>query len=253
MDEPTGTRDQPRVGITVRDARRARGFTLQQAAARAGHTKSWLSKIENGSRTLTRHADITVLARVLEVPEDALAGTGTPRAKAARRPSPSGRTAVYRLYSVDGVLLYVGIARRFGSRWEDHAQGQPWWPLVDHQTVHWSPTRVEALLAEKKAIEDERPVYNIVGSPWRGGILDDGTGFYVIPKSSAPERADTRGARRYPFQLDPELWKAFHDTTLQDPRGRTATVIMRDFVLWYVCGDGDAPVRPEEDRAGVAA
>ena len=65
----------------------------------------------------------------------------------------SERTAVYRLFAADDTLLYVGVAKRFGTRWEQHARAQPWWPHVDHQTVYWHPSRESALLVEKAAIE----------------------------------------------------------------------------------------------------
>jgi len=103
----------------------------------------------------------------------------------------SERTAVYRLFAVDDTLLYVGVGREFGVRWERHAKTQPWWPHVDHQTVQWYPGREDALAAEDQAIKSERPVYNIAGSPWIGGIKDDGTGFFVItkPVKLAPAKA----------------------------------------------------------------
>lgn len=94
----------------------------------------------------------------------------------------SERNAVYRLFAADDTLLYVGVAKSFGVRWDQHAKAQPWWPLVDHQTVNWYPSREEAEVTEKQAIRTERPVYNIAGSPWEGGMMTDGTGFYVIPR-----------------------------------------------------------------------
>lgn len=124
----------------------------------------------------------------------------------------SERTAVYRLFATDDTLLYVGVAKRFGTRWEQHAKVQPWWPHVDHQTVQWYPAREDALLAEKVAIETERPVYNIAGSPWRGGIKDDGTGFYVAPKPPPKPRVyvtkDTHTPNRV-FRAEEGLWRDY--------------------------------------------
>ena len=73
----------------------------------------------------------------------------------------SDRTAVYRLFAADDTLLYVGISRRFGNRWHQHAQVQPWWPEVHHQTITWYDTRQEADDAETAAIAAERPVHNV--------------------------------------------------------------------------------------------
>ena len=67
----------------------------------------------------------------------------------------SERNAVYRPLAADDTLLYVGVSKRFGQRWEQHARMQPWWPEVDHQTVRWFASREDAELAEKVAIRDE--------------------------------------------------------------------------------------------------
>jgi transcriptional regulator with XRE-family HTH domain len=64
------------IGVAVRRARRARGLTLEQAAGLAGHSKGWLSKIENGTLPLEKRADIAALARALGLlePGDRLPG-----------------------------------------------------------------------------------------------------------------------------------------------------------------------------------
>ena len=79
----------------------------------------------------------------------------------------SERTAVYRLYDADDALLYVGISKSFGSRWEQHAYRQPWWPEVHRQTVEWHPDRECALAAEEAAICSEGPRYNVMHNPCR--------------------------------------------------------------------------------------
>lgn len=80
------------------------------------------------------------------------------------KPDP-GRTAVYRLFGTEGVLLYVGIARRIGLRWDQHATSQPWWPDVLQMTVEWYPSRTEAETAEREAIRTEEPKYNVAHYP----------------------------------------------------------------------------------------
>jgi predicted GIY-YIG superfamily endonuclease len=47
------------------------------------------------------------------------------------------RTALYRIYAVADDLLYIGISKRFGARWDQHAAAQPWWSAVCRQTVEW--------------------------------------------------------------------------------------------------------------------
>lgn len=120
----------------------------------------------------------------------------------------SKRAAVYRLYSADNTLLYVGVAEQFGVRWEQHSKLQPWWDHVDHQAVQWYPDRGEAETAEKQAIREEKPVYNVAGSPWEGRRLHDGTGFYVVPKSPKPKSRNFRVAspRTPPSEADEERW-----------------------------------------------
>jgi predicted GIY-YIG superfamily endonuclease len=74
----------------------------------------------------------------------------------------SDRTAVYRLFDADDVLLYIGISKNFGQRWHQHAATQPWWPEVQRQAIEWHPGRPQALAAETSAIREERPRYNVV-------------------------------------------------------------------------------------------
>jgi predicted GIY-YIG superfamily endonuclease len=72
----------------------------------------------------------------------------------------SERTAVYRVFDIADTLLYIGIAKNFGRRWEHHASVQPWWPEVARQTVEWHPDRDTAEAIEKDAIKAEGPRYN---------------------------------------------------------------------------------------------
>lgn len=72
------------IGLAVRRARRSRGLTLEQLAGRAGRSKSWLSKIENGRLPLDRRGDIAALAQALEVSADTLIGEPTPEIQPGR-------------------------------------------------------------------------------------------------------------------------------------------------------------------------
>jgi predicted GIY-YIG superfamily endonuclease len=71
-------------------------------------------------------------------------------------------TSLYRLFDQDDALLYIGVARRFGTRWHQHAQSKYWWPQVRHQTLEWHPSREAAEAAERAAVKAERPKYNII-------------------------------------------------------------------------------------------
>lgn len=71
------------------------------------------------------------------------------------------RTALYRMFDRSGVLLYVGIAKNFGRRWQQHASTKPWWPEVQRQTVDWYPSRAAADRAETAVIATEKPQHNV--------------------------------------------------------------------------------------------
>ena len=71
------------------------------------------------------------------------------------------KTALYRLFGDEDILLYIGITDKFGTRWQQHARLQPWWPEVRRQTVEWHPDRDAAEDAEEEAIRTERPRYNV--------------------------------------------------------------------------------------------
>jgi antitoxin (DNA-binding transcriptional repressor) of toxin-antitoxin stability system len=79
------------------------------------------------------------------------------------------RTALYRFFDEGGALLYVGITANVEGRFAHHEQNKEWWPQVAEKTIDWFDTRPPARAAELQAIHDERPVYNINGSPWAAG------------------------------------------------------------------------------------
>lgn len=74
-------------------------------------------------------------------------------------------TALYRLFSKDGALLYVGVTIDIDQRWASHERSKPWWPQVEERRVEWYANRPLALAAELNAIQTERPLHNISGTP----------------------------------------------------------------------------------------
>lgn len=72
----------------------------------------------------------------------------------------SERTALYRIYDSDGLLLYIGISKDFGSRWKQEAKEFPWWAEMQRMTVDWISSRAQAEMAEEAAIRAEKPKYN---------------------------------------------------------------------------------------------
>lgn len=74
-------------------------------------------------------------------------------------PSP---TTLYRFFSIDDQLLYIGITKNGQTRWDQHTSSKEWWPLVDHVTTEHFPNRDAALDAEKAAIQNDGPLFNVV-------------------------------------------------------------------------------------------
>lgn len=70
-------------------------------------------------------------------------------------------TTLYRLFSADCELLYVGIAQRWYNRMAEHASQKAWWPEVVNVDLETFPSREAARAAERQAIRDEKPVYNV--------------------------------------------------------------------------------------------
>lgn len=74
---------------------------------------------------------------------------------------PQGPTALYRLYDVDGHLLYVGISNDPEARWRSHLYGIAQWPArAVRRTDEWFASRAEAEAAEYAAIKIEEPIFN---------------------------------------------------------------------------------------------
>jgi predicted GIY-YIG superfamily endonuclease len=69
-------------------------------------------------------------------------------------------TALYRLYSESGELLYVGITDQLKTRFAAHAKDKPRWPEVARKTAAWHASKDEAVKAEARAIAEERPAHN---------------------------------------------------------------------------------------------
>ncbi|MEU5976352.1 winged helix-turn-helix domain-containing protein [Streptomyces sp. NPDC047315] len=78
-------------------------------------------------------------------------------------PEPPERTALYRYFDAEGVLLYIGISndpdnRARAHRYEPRPDG---WPeRAVRREDEWHRTRAAALAAEAEAIRAERPLYN---------------------------------------------------------------------------------------------
>lgn len=70
-------------------------------------------------------------------------------------------THLYRHYSGSGELLYVGVSLSAITRLAQHAGHSGWYAEISRVTIHQYESRELALRAERQAIIDETPKYNI--------------------------------------------------------------------------------------------
>jgi hypothetical protein len=70
------------------------------------------------------------------------------------------RHAVYRCYSDQGELLYIGTSGNLGKRLATHAE-KVWFLQVRGITLEWYADELTALNAERRAIHVECPKYNV--------------------------------------------------------------------------------------------
>lgn len=96
---------------------------------------------------------------------------------------------LYRFFSVDSVLLYVGISVDPGRRLTQHAAVKDWWREIATITISQYPDRTSVLVAEKIAIEEEKPVYNVIHNNVR---MNNKTSNSVIVKKDIKNKCSTR-------------------------------------------------------------
>lgn len=71
------------------------------------------------------------------------------------------RTALYRHFDKEGVLLYVGISDCLSERDKQHRATAHWHNLVHHTQTMWLDDRKSARAQESIAIIREKPKHNI--------------------------------------------------------------------------------------------
>ena len=75
-------------------------------------------------------------------------------------------TCLYRHFSSDGVLLYVGISHRIIKRTIEHKFLAHWFDEVATIKIERCHSREEAITKEREAIKSEKPLYNVI---WPAG------------------------------------------------------------------------------------
>lgn len=67
---------------------------------------------------------------------------------------------LYRAFTKDGTLLYVGISGRWSERLHQHEKESEWFERTDYVLIRRFPDRESVAAAEKAAIRAEKPIYN---------------------------------------------------------------------------------------------
>ena len=70
-------------------------------------------------------------------------------------------TYLYRHFNSDNKLLYVGISLNSINRLNQHKSSSGWFDEISNVTIEKHQSRKEALIAERSAIYNESPKYNI--------------------------------------------------------------------------------------------
>ena len=72
-----------------------------------------------------------------------------------------GPYALYRMFSADDALLYIGQSHSPMSRPQELSKYYPWPRKIARVTLEWFDTRAEVVAAETAAIKAERPQHNV--------------------------------------------------------------------------------------------
>ncbi len=102
--------------------------------------------------------------RELEERAAALAELGPPPKPIKLRP---GAFHLYRHFDAQGVLLYVGVSLSAIARLCQHRTDAAWFHEIARVELQGYATREDSLLAERIAIQAERPLHNTIWADYR--------------------------------------------------------------------------------------
>jgi len=71
------------------------------------------------------------------------------------------QTSLYRHFSEEGDLLYIGISLSALTRLGQHADAAHWYDSISDVKIEHFDTREKAIIAEREAIKTEKPEHNI--------------------------------------------------------------------------------------------
>lgn len=77
--------------------------------------------------------------------------------------NPATPRYVYRCFDKSGRLIYVGRTSDLFQRLASHSETKWWGPQIHKTTAKVYKNLAEASVAERKAIHDENPRWNIIG------------------------------------------------------------------------------------------
>ena len=117
---------------------------------------------------------------------------------------------LYRFFSADGQLLYIGISLNAATRADDHRRHQPWWPDAARMDVEHlgDVSRVEAERVERQAIERESPLHNVRHNhgavpsqlmwmcDYGDGPVANGKGYVAVEMAAAHKLHERREQQR---------------------------------------------------------
>jgi prophage antirepressor-like protein len=132
----------------------------------ATNFKQWLTRelmptIRYKNLPSTARVDLPILRDIAKVNPERDVERENAKQRSKRRRA-KARHALYRFYTADGELLYIGISWQVATRMGSHRATQRWWQNVAVVRFEWYPDRESAVVAEKKAIQTERPRCNIM-------------------------------------------------------------------------------------------
>lgn len=132
--------------------------------------------------------------------------------------------ALYRMYDQAGQLLYVGITLDVATRFANHRGDKPWWTSVATIKLEHFADRASVLAAERRAIQQERPAYNVVHR-WR-----------PAPQRCDPRRPALSGAMniRVPEALRKDAIAIAKIRQERDEEGFGLSVVVRHALEEYV-------------------
>jgi predicted GIY-YIG superfamily endonuclease len=148
-------------------------------------------------------------------PEDLLEQSG---GDAAQRIEPN---ALYRFFSANDGLLYVGITKDLGTRLKSHNREKTWFREVAYIRVEHFDSREDVELAEYRAITEEHPLWNITYRVVPGAHV---TLAEVIAAWEAIEAA----VENYRTVLREALASGIQQGDIADALERTREMIRRD-------------------------